>query len=76
MANLLLRGHLLKDGIVINMPLGKDIGANIKELRQDNKKKGKEKGQNGKVRSEKQILAISLESARKAGADIKKKKEA
>lgn len=53
------------------MPLGKDIGANIKELRQDNKKKGKEKGQNGKARSEKQILAISLEAAKKAGKNVK-----
>lgn len=48
------------------MPLRKgkkNIGANIKELMADNKKKGKERGANGKVRSRKQILAIALRVA-------------
>lgn len=40
-----------------------NIGANIKELQADNKKSGKAKGANGKVRSEKQILAIALSKA-------------
>jgi len=34
----------------------------------DNKKKGKARGQNGRVRSKKQILAIALESARRSGS--------
>lgn len=55
------------------MPLGKDVGANIKELYKDNKKKGKAKGAGGKVRSRKQIIAISLDAARKAGGRKKKK---
>jgi U3 small nucleolar ribonucleoprotein component len=48
------------------MPLGKDIGKNIKELEADNKKKGKAKGAGGKKRPMKQILAIALEAARGA----------
>lgn len=51
------------------MPLGTDIGKNIRELRADNKKKGKARGQGGKKRSAKQILAIALAAARQ----IKKK---
>lgn len=47
------------------MPLTADVGANIKELRADNKKKGKERGAGGKPRSRAQILAISLAIARK-----------
>lgn len=47
----------------------KNIGANIKELVADNKKKGKARGANGKVRSRKQILAIALS---KAGVNKKK----
>lgn len=47
------------------MPLGKSIGANIRELRRDNKKKGKARGAMGKPRSQKQILAIALAVARK-----------
>ena len=38
----------------------KNIGKNISELKADNKKKGKARGANGKVRSKKQILAIAL----------------
>lgn len=48
------------------MPLGKDIGKNIKELEADNKKKGKAKGAGGKKRPMKQIIAIALEAARGA----------
>jgi len=46
------------------MPLGKDIGQNIAELKADNKKKGKGKGYGGKARPMKQIVAIALEAAR------------
>ncbi|NBW21081.1 MAG: hypothetical protein EBR82_75270 [Caulobacteraceae bacterium] len=45
------------------MPLGKDIGKNIRELRADNRKKGSARGAGGKPRSAKQILAIALRSA-------------
>jgi hypothetical protein len=45
------------------MPLGKDIGKNIKELRADNMKKGSAKGAGGKARPAKQILAIALRAA-------------
>jgi len=38
----------------------KNIGYNIKELKADNKKKGKAKGANGKARPMNQILAIAL----------------
>lgn len=48
------------------MPLGKNVGKNIKELIKDNKKSGKAKGANGKVRPMKQIIAISLNSAGKS----------
>jgi len=46
------------------MPLGKDIGQNIAELKADSKKKGKGKGYGGKARPMKQIVAIALEAAR------------
>ena len=49
------------------MPLGKDIGKNIRELRADNKKKGKARGAFGKRRSAKQIVAIALSVARGKG---------
>jgi hypothetical protein len=45
------------------MPLGKDIGKNIRELRADNRKKGSARGAGSKPRSQKQILAIALRSA-------------
>ena len=48
------------------MPLKKgkkNILSNIRELMKDNKKKGKARGANGKVRSNKQILAIALSTA-------------
>ena len=43
----------------------KNIGKNITELKADNKKKGKAKGANGKVRPMKQILAIALSQSKK-----------
>jgi len=46
------------------MPLGNNVSKNIKELYKDNKKKGKARGANGKVRSRKQILAIAINAAR------------
>lgn len=48
------------------MPLGKNVGKNIKELMADNKKKGKARGAGGKPRPKKQILAIALKSAGKS----------
>lgn len=48
------------------MPLGKNVGKNIKELMRDNKKKGKARGANGKVRGKKQIIAIALNAAGKS----------
>lgn len=47
------------------MPLTKNVGKNIKELYRDNKKKGKARGANGKVRSRKQIIAIAMSAAGK-----------
>lgn len=41
----------------------KNVGANIKELKADNMKKGKMMGANGKKRPMKQILAIALSKA-------------
>lgn len=51
------------------MPLGKDVSANIKELMKDNKKKGKERGAKGKLRSRSQIIAIALSKAGKSKKD-------
>jgi hypothetical protein len=48
------------------MPLGTDVSKNISELSADNKKKGKERGDNGKQRSRKQIIAIALNAAGKS----------
>ena len=48
------------------MALGKNVGKNIFELLADNKKKGKARGANGKVRSKKQVLAIALNAAGKS----------
>lgn len=48
----------------------KNIGKNIRELKADNKKKGKSKGANGKIRPMKQILAIALSKA-----NVNKKKK-
>ena len=41
----------------------KNIWANIRELKADNKKTGKAKGAGGKVRPMKQIIAIALNTA-------------
>lgn len=49
------------------MPLGKSVSRNIKELVADNKKKGKERGANGKPRSRKQIVAIAISASKKRG---------
>lgn len=38
----------------------KNIGYNIRELKADNKKSGKERGTGGKPRSMNQIIAIAL----------------
>lgn len=46
--------------------LGKNVGKNIKELKKDNMKKGKARGAGGKPRSQKQIIAISLNAAGKS----------
>ena len=47
------------------MPLGKNVSKNIRELYKDNKKSGSARGANGKPRSRKQIIAISLNAAGK-----------
>ncbi len=47
------------------MPLTKNVKKNIHELLADNNKPGKQKGNNGKKRSLKQILAISIHAAGK-----------
>lgn len=47
------------------MPLGKNVSKNIKELTKDNKKSGKERGNNGTPRSKKQIIAIAIHAAKK-----------
>lgn len=47
------------------MPLGKDVGANMREMMKDNMKKGKERGMGGKKRSRKQMIAIALHAAGK-----------
>lgn len=52
--------------IEAGMPLGRNIGKNIKELMLDNKKKGKARGASGKPRSKKQIIAIALNAAGKS----------
>jgi hypothetical protein len=48
------------------MPLGYSVGRNIRELKADNKKKGKARGAGGKKRSQKQIIAIALNAAGKS----------
>lgn len=48
------------------MPLTKDVGQNIRELKADNKLSGKARGANGKTRSQKQIVAIALNTAGKS----------
>jgi hypothetical protein len=48
------------------MPLGKSVSKNIAELYRDNKKPGKARGENGKVRSRARIVAIALNAAGKS----------
>lgn len=43
----------------------KAIASRFKELYADNKKSGKERGQNGKPRSKAQIIAIALNNKKK-----------
>ena len=43
-----------------------NISKYMKELYADNKKKGKAKGANGKVRSRKQMIAIAYSKAKEA----------
>lgn len=47
------------------MPLTGSVSKRIRELYADNKKSGKEKGAGGKARSRKQIIAISINSAKR-----------
>lgn len=58
-------------------PWKKNIGKNITELKADNKKSGKAKGANWKVRPMKQIIAIALSTAKvkKEGSKSDKKKD-
>jgi len=44
--------------------LKKAIASNIRELKADNNKSGKERGANGKLRSNSQILAIAIRAAK------------
>ena len=53
------------------MPLGNNVSKNIKELYADNKKTGKARGANGKLRGRAQIIAIAMDAAKRA----KKKKK-
>lgn len=48
------------------MPLSKSVSKNIRELVKDNKKKGKARGANGKIRPFKQIQAIAINAAGKS----------
>jgi hypothetical protein len=48
------------------MPLGKNVSSNIRELYKDNKKSGKARGANGKVRSRAQMIAIAMSAAGKS----------
>lgn len=57
------------------MPLGKDVSKNISELTRDNKRSGKERGANGKLRSRAQIIAISINAAGKGNKGKKNGKK-
>lgn len=48
------------------MPLGRDVGKNIRDLKADNRKSGKARGNKGKPRSDAQIKAIALNAAGKS----------
>lgn len=47
-------------------PLGSNVSKNIHELYADNRKSGKARGANGKLRSKRQIVAIALAVAGKS----------
>lgn len=47
------------------MPLGKNVSKNIHELYNDNRKKGKARGNKGKKRSRKQIIAIAIAASKR-----------
>lgn len=47
------------------MPLGKNVSKNIEELYKDNDKNGEERGNKGKKRSRKQIIAIAYSASKK-----------
>lgn len=47
------------------MPLKGTVSQKIRELYKDNKKSGKARGANGKVRSRRQIIAIAMSGKRK-----------
>jgi len=48
------------------VPLGRDVGKNIRDLKADNRKSGKARGAGGKPRSDSQIKAIALKAAGKS----------
>ena len=52
------------------MPLGKSLAANISELTKDNKRKGVEKGDRGRVRSRAQIIAIAYKAKNKGKRNV------
>ena len=54
------------------MPLWMNVWANISELMKDNKKKGKARWANGKVRPRAQVIAIALNAAWKSKPKTKK----
>lgn len=56
------------------MPLSKSVADNMRELMEDNKRPGKERGFMGKPRKRSQMIAIALEAAREHGAKIPEKR--
>lgn len=65
-------GSNITSDIILDMPLGRNVSKNIRELYADNKKKGKARGANGKTRSRAQIIAIAMSASRKISQTIKK----
>ena len=47
------------------MPLSNSVADNMRELMDDNKQKGKERGAKGKPRKRSQMIAMALEAAHK-----------
>ncbi len=58
---------------IFNMPLGRNVSSNIRELTKDNAKSGKARGARGKKRSRAQIIAIAMSAAGKSKKRRKKK---